>query len=199
MSSTAAAASILRFGDFELDVQSGELRNNDRTMRLPEQPFRILLLLLERPGEVVTREELRSRLWTPDTFVDFETGLNSAMRKLRDALGDSAERPTFIETLPRRGYRLVAPMAPTATRNASPNRFFGRKWIWPAGVAVVMLIGLIASVKWTLSPREQVAVVGPPRIDSIAVLPLENLSGDPEQEYFADGMTDALITDLAHL
>ncbi|HEV8659403.1 MAG TPA: winged helix-turn-helix domain-containing protein [Thermoanaerobaculia bacterium] len=203
MSSTAAAAPILRFGDFELDMQSGELRNKDRTMRLPEQPFRILILLLERPGEVVTREELRTRLWTPDTFVDFETGLNSAMRKLRDALGDSADRPTVIETLPRRGYRLVAPIVPAAALETSPDpqrvRFSGLKWAWAAGLALVILVGFIASVQWRLSPREPIAQGSPPRIESIAVLPLENLSGDPEQEYFADGMTDALITDLAQI
>ncbi|MCA1563964.1 MAG: winged helix-turn-helix domain-containing protein [Acidobacteria bacterium] len=109
------AARVVRFGVFELDAQSGELRRHGLKVRLPEQSFQILNLLLSRPGEVVTREELRHVLWTPDTFVDFDIGLNSAIRKLRDALDDSADNPRFVETLPRRGYRFIAPVnAPTA-------------------------------------------------------------------------------------
>ena len=112
MPSASQARRLLRFGEFQLDVQSGELRRSGMTVRLPDQPFRLLLLLLERAGEVVTREELRDTLWAADTFVDFDTGLNSIVRKLRDALGDSAEHPSFIETLPRRGYRFIAVVTP---------------------------------------------------------------------------------------
>ena len=100
----------LRFGVFELDTQSGELRRHGLKVRLPDQSFQILKTLLSRPGEVVTRDELRHVLWTSETFVDFEVGLNSAVRKLREALDDSAENPRFVETLPRRGYRFVAPV-----------------------------------------------------------------------------------------
>ena len=97
-----------RFGAFEVDLRSGELRKHGIRLKLQDQPFQILAQLLERPGDVVTREEIRKKLWPADTFVDFDTGLNSAIKKLRDALGDSAEEPRYIETLPRRGYRFIA-------------------------------------------------------------------------------------------
>ena len=102
------ASHVVRFGVFELDPRSGELRRHGLKIRLPDQSFQILKLLLSRPGEVVTREELRGVLWSSQTFVDFEVGLNSAVRKLREALDDSADNPRFVETLPRRGYRFVA-------------------------------------------------------------------------------------------
>jgi DNA-binding winged helix-turn-helix (wHTH) protein len=111
-----------RFGAFEVDLRSGELRKHGIRLKLQEQPFKILALLLERPGDIVTREELRQKLWPVDTFVDFDTGLNSAIKKLRDVLADSAEEPRYIETLPRRGYRFIAEVqngdAPAATRAA---------------------------------------------------------------------------------
>src|ERR1700738_5215147 len=101
---------ILRFGTFEVNVRAGELRKQGVRIRLQEQPFQVLAALLGRPGEVVTREELRSKLWPAETFVDFDHGLNAAIKRLRDALGESAENPVFIETLPRRGYRFLAPL-----------------------------------------------------------------------------------------
>jgi len=183
MASTApAAARVLRFGDFELDPESGELRKNGVAIRLQEQPFRILLELLQRPGEVVTRAELRERLWPADTFVDFETSLNSAVRKLREALDDSAESPQYIETLKRRGYRFIVPAS-------VPPPLARRKWLWLVPVALAIVVGVVI---WTMWPATA-------PIDSIAVLPLDNLSGDAQQEYFADGMTDALITNLAQI
>jgi DNA-binding winged helix-turn-helix (wHTH) protein len=108
MALPAPARQVLRFGSFEADLASGELRKHGRKIRLQEQPFQVLALLLHHPGELVTREVLQQRLWPADTFVDFDTGLNSAVKKLRDVLGDSAESPRFIETLPRRGYRFLA-------------------------------------------------------------------------------------------
>jgi len=101
---------IIRFGTYEADVRSGELRKHGIRLRLQEQPFQVLCMLLERPGELVTREELRQRLWPADTFVDFDHGLNTAMNKLRDVLGDSAANPKFVETLAKRGYRFVGPL-----------------------------------------------------------------------------------------
>src|SRR3979490_1890137 len=101
---------ILRFGVFEVDVRSGELRKQGVRIKMQEQPFHVLTVLLQRPGEVVTREELRSQNWPADTFVDFDNSLNTAINKLREALGDSADSPRFIETLPRRGYRFIAPV-----------------------------------------------------------------------------------------
>jgi DNA-binding winged helix-turn-helix (wHTH) protein len=130
---------VIHFGVFETDLRAGELRRNGSKVKLQEQPFQILAMLLERPGEIVTREEMRARLWSADTFVDFDHGLNSAIRRLRDALGDSAENPSFVETLGRRGYRFIAPVAsrvlrerqhepiesvavlPFANRSADPN------------------------------------------------------------------------------
>jgi TolB-like protein/Flp pilus assembly protein TadD len=142
----------VRFDVFEADLQAGELRKQGAKVKLQEQPFQILQTLLEHPGEVVTREELQKRIWPTDTFVDFEQGLYNAIKRLREALGDSPETPQYIETLPRRGYRFCASLA-----------------------------------------------TSPSHIESIAVLPLENLSRDPEQEYFAEGLTEALITSLAKI
>ena len=101
------ATQFLRFGVFEVDLRAGELRKNGRKLKLQEQPFQVLVALLERSGEVVTREDLRRRLWPDDTFVDFDNGLNIAVRKLRTALSDEAEKPRYVETLPRRGYRFI--------------------------------------------------------------------------------------------
>jgi len=115
MEGPIATTRVFRFGIFELDAQSRELRRRGLKIRLPEQSFQILLLLLERPGEVVTRDELRERLWFSDTFVDFNVGLNSAVRKLREALDESADNPRFVETLPRRGYRFIASVQPATT------------------------------------------------------------------------------------
>src|SRR5262245_57276298 len=141
---------VIQFGGFEVDLRAGELRKQGARIRLQEQPLQILEILLENRGEVVTREELRQRIWSVNTFVDFDHGLNNAIKRLREALGDTADRPQYIETLPRKGYRCIAPISATAEK-----------------------------------------------IESLAVLPLENLSRDPEQEYFADGLTEALITTVA--
>jgi DNA-binding winged helix-turn-helix (wHTH) protein len=108
--STNSMSRIVRFSTFEVDLQTGELRQRGQKIRLQEQPFQVLAALLERPGDVVTREELRSKLWPADTFVDFDHSLNAAIKRLRGALGESAEKPIFIETLARRGYRFIAPI-----------------------------------------------------------------------------------------
>ena len=106
---------VIRFGPFTLDGRSGELRNGPTRLKVPDQSIAVLQALLERPGELVTREALRDRLWGPDTFVDFEAGLNAAVRRLREALNDSADVPRYIETLPRRGYRFIAPVDGAST------------------------------------------------------------------------------------
>src|SRR5215472_4311808 len=117
-----AAQPLVRFGNFELDLQSGELQRNGHRRRLPQQSFRILTILLKKPGEVVTREELRKELWPEHTFVDFEHGVNSAVRRLREALNDSAEEPKFIETLPRLGYRYLGPPVTNGPRHEKERR-----------------------------------------------------------------------------
>ncbi len=173
----------------------------------------ILTMLLERPGQLVTREELRLRLWPADTFVDFDHGLNNAINRLREALGDSADSPRFIETLPRRGYRFIAPVEGTvgvavgeiagaevveAPKLAPTRRFRMASLALPAAALVVLLAVLMG---WNVGGwRDRLLVrVNPPHIESLAVLPLENVSGDPAQDYLADGMTDALTTDLAQI
>ena len=193
------AASILRFGPFELDRRSGELRKRGCLIKLQDQPFQLLLALLEHPGEVVLREELRRRLWSDETFVGFEDGLNTAIRRVRDALGDSADSPAFIETLPRRGYRFVGTLEPApAVRLDAPGSVVRgaarhRLALW-AGVAVVA--GVAMSAAWLVHRAGAAGVAG---FRSIAVLPLENLSAQPGEEYLADGITDQLITDLANI
>ena len=200
-----------RFGDFAFDPSSGELHKHGRKVRLQEQPFQILMLLLARPGEVVTREEVRQALWPSDTFVDFGVGLNSAVKRLRDALEDSAEEPRFVETIPRRGYRFIAslesptlpslpppPMPlPTATEvpaKAGRQSRFSR--VAPPSILAVVLVALVVSGTGDRSRGDR---SGPVPVKSIAVLPFENLTGDGEQDYFVDGMTDAVITHLAQV
>src|SRR6266446_2426841 len=120
MALEARSSAILRFGVFEVDVRSGELRKQGVRIKLQEQPFHVLAVLLQRPGEVVTREELRSQNWPADTFVDFDNSLNTAINKLREALGDSADNPRFIETLPRRCYRFITPDISARPQHAAP-------------------------------------------------------------------------------
>jgi TolB-like protein len=152
MQEPAQLRRAVKFGVFEADLATHELRKNGLKIRLQDQPFQVLALLLENRGEVMTREELRQKLWPADTFVDFDNGLNTAINKIREALCDSAESPRYVETLPRRGYRFIG-------QSEQPSK----------------------------------------KIQSLVVLPLENLSRDPEQEYFADGLTEALITNLAKI
>ena len=152
MQNESSGSQVIRFGTFELDVRAGELRERGAKIKLQEQPLRILEMLLAHPGQLVTRDELRTRLWPSHSFVDFDHGLNKAINKLREALGDSAESPRFVQTIPRRGYRMIA----------IPGKASGR-------------------------------------VESLVVLPLEDLAHDPAQEYFADGLTEALITSLAHI
>jgi len=200
-------SAILRFGVFEVDLRAGELRKQGKGIKVQEQPFRVLTVLLQRPGEVVTREELRNQNWPPDTFVDFDNSLNTAINKLREALGDSADSPRFIETLPRRGYRFIAPVDGIPAGGTTEHRGKGvqqflrlRRLAWTVGI---ILFAVLAATLLSLNVfrvRDRLFGGAPrPQIQSLAVIPLTNLSGDPAQEYFSDGMTDALITDLAQM
>lgn len=217
----------VRFGTFEADLSSGELRKHGLRIKLQGQPFQILQMLLERPHEVLTREELRVKLWPSDTFVDFDHGLNNAVNRLRDALSDSAEAPRFIETLPRRGYRFIGSVVvdgSTSTSEPTPrvservikeqssaasegvvteasvaSGAHRRRMLWVSAAVLVGLLLLLVGLDAGGLRERLLARATPVRIRSIAVLPLENLSGDPTQEYFSDGMTDALITELAQI
>ena len=272
---------IVRFGSFEADLHTRELRKHGLKLKVQEQPFQVLAMLLARPGELVTREEIRSRLWPQDTFIDFDHGLNAAVRRLRDALNDDAETPRFVETLPRRGYRFIAPVEnlgfekagqPEAARRTSPSvpiRATGagaspsekvaldkvmdrgretdsmrvtitttpaaavgepgispivtsqivpptastwQQLVLPSAeearapkrvrvlLAAIVMLALIAAafVAYQIGSRR----AKQPTIRSLAVLPLQNLSGDPAQQYLADGITEELIgrlSDIRHL
>src|SRR5262245_9854518 len=199
---TAPLDPVVRFSSFELDMRTGELRKSGVRISLPDQPFQLLKTMLDRPGELVSRDDLRQRLWSAETFVDFEHGLNAAVRRLRDALGDSAEVPRFIETLPRRGYRFIAPVIqPPATEatSSSPEQPTQREALPTPAVtlappltqarvlgiiAMVVLVG--AAFLWAFGYRSRSTVRGEFAAASgrsmLAVLPFENLTGDPDQE-----------------
>jgi TolB-like protein/DNA-binding winged helix-turn-helix (wHTH) protein/Flp pilus assembly protein TadD len=227
---------VVRFGTYEVSLQSGEVRKAGVKIRVQQQPLKLLEVLLERPGEVVTREELRSRVWPNESFGDFDQAVNIAIAKLRSALGDSADNPRYIETLPKRGYRFIADVsfvdAEGRTRKpesasadsavTQPGRQFQvnglaippvtepgpqlpspeltvapKPRFWATGrlIMALSLVSLaILSILFFRSRRQP-----PTAIRSLAVLPLENLSGDASQNYFSDGMTDELITDLAQI
>jgi TolB-like protein/DNA-binding winged helix-turn-helix (wHTH) protein/Flp pilus assembly protein TadD len=205
-----AKPNVVSFGAYEFNPYSKELRKEGMRVRLEGQPLSILQMLLERPGELVTREELQKKLWPRDTFVDFEHSLNAAVKRLRSALNDSADRPRYIETLARRGYRFVAPVSgfvaegesqkavlvPGQSQAWAPVRFHGRR-LWLVTAIAVCVIG-IAGWGWR-HWRNGPAIHAVPAVRSLAVLPLQNLSGDPSQEYVADGMTEELIGRLAKL
>jgi TolB-like protein/DNA-binding winged helix-turn-helix (wHTH) protein/tetratricopeptide (TPR) repeat protein len=208
---------IIRFATFAVDLQARELYKNGLKLKLHGQPFEVLAMLLEKPGEVVGREQLRERLWPTDTFVDFDHGVNTAINRLREALGDSADNPRFIETLPRRGYHFIAPVessappaqaappvssavpetlpAPAAEAVKPSDKWKKLAWI----LAAALLLGLLVAAN--VGDFRHRLFGGQPRtpIQSIAVLPLVNLSNDVNQDYFADGMTEALTTDLGKI
>jgi pentatricopeptide repeat protein len=211
----------LSFDEFEVDLRSGELWERGNRLRLQDQPFQVLRVLLERRGEIVTRDELKQTLWPADTFVDFDDGLNTAVRKLRDVLGDSTEKPRYIETIPRRGYRFMGCLSdlqpavlssPAEETNDSPVQEFSRSD--PSAPVVLPAPAQLLSIRWRvlLTAAAALAVfsaalvlyrgssakgTSQPGIKSLAVLPMKNLSADPTQEYIADGMTEALIGRLA--
>jgi TolB-like protein/DNA-binding winged helix-turn-helix (wHTH) protein/Tfp pilus assembly protein PilF len=195
---------IVRFGAFDLDLQSRELRKHGHRVPLVGQPVEVLICLLEASGEVVTREALRKKLWREDTFGNFEDGLNAAVKRLRRALNDTAENPRFVETLPRRGYRFIGSvredefergLSPDSTMDAGDPEMMERlRRRLRNIVAAAVLVVLTAAAVWFWRTGRQ-----PPPIRSLAVLPLENLSADASQEYLSEGLTDELITELGHI
>lgn len=225
----------IRAGLFEIDLVAAELRKNGHRVPLQEQPFRVLSLLLEHPGEVVTREELQIRVWSVDTYVAFDEGINTAIRKLRLAFGDSAENPRFIETLPRRGYRFIAPVTEThppelaagprvdlarakgeagdreAAAAASPeaerdeskrptsSELKPRSRPWKSVIGTAMSLFLILGLGIYLVRGHLPGKPVLPKRIMLAILPFQNLSNDPSQEYFSDGLTEETITDLGEL
>ena len=207
MSAPSPAPRVLRFDTFELDLRAGELHKRGVKLRLQGQPVQLLAILLQSAGNLVTREELRGQLWPADTFVDFDHSLHNAIGRIREVLGDSPEIPRYIETLPRRGYRFIAPVEevqapriPEANGNKTSEAVAAAPQTRRRTALAVILcfcgvIGLAAWMAW----QHYSVTSAVPQIRSLAVLPMQNLSGDAGQEYFADGMTDELITDLAKL
>ena len=188
-------AGVIRFGPFALDAAAGELCKHGLKIKLQGQPIDILAMLLERPGEVISREEIQKQLWPVNTNVEFEHSVNAAIKRLRDALDDDADAPRYIETLPKRGYRLIATID-HATPSASRRR---PKWIWVASVAAFAAAALALLFALNVSGvRNRTSPTRKP-VESLAVLPLTNLSDDPSQDYFVDGMTEALITELGKI
>ncbi len=193
-------ANVFRFDEAEVDEGRYELRRQGRMVKLEKIPMELLLLLVGRCGDLVTREEIIARLWGKDVFVDTEQGINTAIRKIRQALRDDPEQPRFVQTVVGKGYRFVAPV--TVIESATegpPGRTIPaerrRRW-WIGAVATAALLAVLLAVRpsgW----RGRLFGRGERPIRSIAVLPLENLSGNPAEDYFADGMTEALITNLA--
>jgi TolB-like protein/DNA-binding winged helix-turn-helix (wHTH) protein/Tfp pilus assembly protein PilF len=232
MKQPAISPKLVRFGMYEVDLRTSELRKQGRKIKLQEQPCRILGILLEQRGEVVTREDLRKRLWSDDTFVDFDHSLNTAIMRLREALSDSSDNPVFIETLPRHGYRFIAPVeevsgsevqkhedaGPTALLEAHPSatelgdpstgepvpqrpkkrQMELRRALFLGGVLGLAVISVFALIQRYLG-KPAAAIATPNQITSLVVLPMENLSADKDQAYFADGMTDELIAHLAKI
>jgi len=194
--SAAPSASVIRFGRFEADLRTLELRKDGVKVKLQNQPFQILQMLLEHPGEVVTREDIRKRIWPADTFVDYEHSVNTAIKKLRQALDDRSEHPSFIETIPRMGFRFIGTIdAPAKTEAPIP----AREPIHPARRGTGFILGAVVLAACVIGTVVFLRTKGiwPAKIRSIAVLPLVNLSSDPQQEYFGEGMTSELTTALA--
>lgn len=198
-------SSTIHFGAFQIDLHTRELRKNGTKLKLSGQPFQILAFLVERPSELVTREELRHSLWSADTFVDFEHGLNTAIKTLRQVLGDSAGSPRYIETLPRRGYRFIAavenpvltnpgtavPDAPTVETAPKTQR---KVQLGLASIVTLLLLAGLVSYY-----RHFAARTDAPQVKSLAVLPFVSASGSAGQDYFTDGMTQALIAELGQV
>ena len=232
MGEAKRASDVVQFGTFRADFRTGELRRQGVQIKLQGKPLQLLAVLVQHPGELVTRDELRRTLWGDQTFVDFERSLNIAITKLRAALGDSADNPRFVETLPRRGYRFIAPLtvgteqqtipassgtgetqaqspqakpeAPPAMSEAGPGAAEQRPVRRPSRrralvIGALSVPAVAAAVFAGIWVAEQRGTGGPPRVESLAVLPLENLSGDADQEFLADAVTDALITELGKI
>jgi TolB-like protein/DNA-binding winged helix-turn-helix (wHTH) protein len=209
------ARGVLYFEPYQVDLCAGDVLKYGRRIRLQDQPFRVRQILLEHPGEVVTREQLQKKIWPSHTFLDFDRGLSNAVKCLREALGDSAETPRYIETLPKRGYRFIgdvkarsgdSPARETTNTGGVRKKVAERvkprslvRAISLAALGLLTVVGLELS-RDIIGLRSRLLLsLNPPTIHSLAVMPLQNLSEDPSQEYFVDGMTDALFTDRAQV
>lgn len=211
----------IQFGCFEVNLNTCEVFGNGRRLRLSGQPAQVLIILLQRPGQLVTREGLRAMLWPGETFVDFDHGLNNCINRIRDVLGDTAASPEWIETLPKRGYRFIAPIrhveptsedqedgpgsdhSQSSSLEESPKgapvpvaSFWTARIVWSAAITIIM-VGTIVAIWLIIQDKNSKPDGAVANIRAVAVLPVANLSGDTNQEYLTDGLTDQLITELA--
>ncbi len=209
MSTSNPLRAIFRFGAYEVDSRTGELRKNGMRIRCQEQPIQVLVALLERPGELLTREELRQRVWPEDTFVDFDHALNTAVKKIRAALNDEADSPRYLETVPRRGYRFIAPVQTEMTPARNPEELPAEKLEVPEThrpsinrrviLLAATLIAFVGGGYYWTNYRARASDNNTPNRTIVAVLPFENMTNDPSQEYFSDGMTEETISQLGRL
>jgi TolB-like protein/DNA-binding winged helix-turn-helix (wHTH) protein/tetratricopeptide (TPR) repeat protein len=209
MQAPTPLAEIVRFGLFQLDLKAGELRKSGLKVKLQDQPLRALIVLVEHAGQVVTREELQQRVWPTDVYVTFDQGLNNAIKKVRDALGDSAENPRFVETIAKRGYRFIAPISvgPEAVGAASAEpepgldrqARFGSSVVPKIAWIALTAVFVLASLGYWVWHRAQTRDRPPSEGTVLAVLPFDNLSRDPDQEFFSDGLTEEMIAQLGKL
>ena len=198
MAASSDTRGVATFDGFQLDLQTGELRRNGVRVKLQPQPAKVLVLLTSRAGEIVSREELAEHVWGSETFVDFEHGLNYAIRQIRTALDDDAEEPLFLETVPKLGYRFIAPVQdlPEDPATAVSSRQSKIRYLWPLAAALsALIIGALTYQTWSRHTR-------PPAVPEkirLAVLPFQNLTGQPAQEFVSDGFTEEMISQLGGL
>jgi len=192
-------ADVVRFGIFQLDLKARELHKAGAKVKLQDQSFRVLAMLVERAGQVVTREELRDKIWPGDVYVTFDQGLNNAIKKVRDALGDSADNPRFVETISKHGYRFVVPVNAVRGRSSeSPSRF-GLPNLRSTELIGLTAACLLAAVGYWIWYRPAMRDRPSSERAVLAVLPFDNLSRDPDQEFFSDGLTEEMIAQLGKL
>jgi TolB-like protein/DNA-binding winged helix-turn-helix (wHTH) protein len=199
MEAPSPPTEIVHFGIFQIDLKARELHKACVKVKLQEQPFRVLALLVERAGQVVTREELRQRVWPTDAYVAFDQGLNNAIKKVRDALGDSADSPRFVETLARHGYRFVAPVGALPQRHSEPQVRSGLRSHWKFAFIGLASAALLAALAYWAWHRSTTHAGSPTEKVILAVLPFDNLGHDPDQEFFSDGLTEEMIAQLGKL
>lgn len=198
-------ANLIRFGEYEVDVRSVEMRKNGTRIRLQEQPLQVLLALLQHPGEIVSREDLRAHVWPKDTFVDFDHALNTAIKKIRCALGDDAGVPRYIETIPRRGYRFLgqtesiddAKHTAQLLRDEPSHQGIRKRRLWlvSAATALAILAGAAAYMSWRSSP----AHASHTSEITLLLLPFQNLSGQSDPQYLCEGISEELTIQLARV
>jgi TolB-like protein/DNA-binding winged helix-turn-helix (wHTH) protein/tetratricopeptide (TPR) repeat protein len=199
MQAPSPLTDIVHFGIFQLDLKARELHKAGVKIKLQDQPFRVLALLIDRAGQVVTREEFRQRVWPTDVYVGFDQGLNNAIKKVRDALGDSADSPRFIETVDRHGYRFVATVSAAPARSAEPRSQFGSRSSIRNGILISSAAAVLAALSYWAWHGSAMRAGPIAEKVILAVLPFDNLSRDPDQEFFSDGLTEEMIAQLGKL